>query len=1026
MPTIVPVGVAFRRLRSRLLQTLLLGLAVAGASSLLGTATLLAARAQERAVSPELAALEAPERSLQIRYRVQPQQDTQLGRPAEPGALGPLVALALRPFADVTERPRSLRIWNAIAPRDESGIRIVAPGETAFEEVTVLSGRLPRACAAAACEALALSPGFRVGDRVPLEAGAVAVVTGRGSLGPKALPDVSALGRRALLMQEPTGALGEVLAGTGSGVLVTAVLRPEAVHGYDLERLGRQLRETVIRLERLDPFLRASAPIERLEALANRSEVARERLLLIAGQGAALVLAFAAFAARARREDSLRLEEQLRTFGASRAQIAVARAVEALVPSAGGAILAVGGVWLAVLLVASRDDLPARWIDLAFPGFTLAAMLVLGIVAAAVLYAAGAPRPRRFGFGVLEAAGLTALAISVWQVASTGGLAPADVARGGASPLLLLTPGLALLACGVLLLRVLPGAFRFAERVSRRAPESIRLALLTTARNPAQAAAATTFLAVALGGALFSLSYRETLDAQARDEAAFRAGAQWRVLETGEELEFNQANTADVSPLTRYSRVTNEAPTPALRLEATVQGPSGTTPVEVIALPGRRLDDVLGWRENFSSVPRTEIERRLRSRTVELTGLRLAEDVRAIRVTMRSRADLDRFAILHFLLRGQKFEQLPLRGLAARWERHAVDVPASFAGAQLVAVQFPTVASTGQPDDGYIDVGGLEQLTRGGWSRLPALSNWVAARSSPGSPEGTSEPMSFGPDGHGAGLRYSLAFTFLPFVRPPLDIPETLPALVSGPLAASAVDRRLTLNLPVGAELTIEPVAAARFFPTAGREPSRFVVLDYATLFAALNADFPGQASPMEAWFFEPQPPGFVSLLDRPPFRLATAVGAAELETKLRNDPLAAGARTVFLISGLAGAALALLGLVFAVRSSLAAERPLQAEYEALGVAPSTLARSVQIRLGALCVFGIVAAVLGSLVAVTFVAAYVAVTGAAARPLPPIEAELAWGFGASLIAAVGVGALLGAGMLARRSFRESAASRLRA
>jgi hypothetical protein len=80
------------------------------------------------------------------------------------------------------------------------------------------------------------------------------------------------------------------------------------------------------------------------------------------------------------------------------------------------------------------------------------------------------------------------------------------------------------------LLRALPFALHAGERLSRRAPFGLRLALLGAARNPAQAAAATTFLAVALGAALFGLNYRATLDRQTGMPPVSppaRAGVSW-------------------------------------------------------------------------------------------------------------------------------------------------------------------------------------------------------------------------------------------------------------------------------------------------------------------------------------------------------------------------------------------------------------------------------------------------------------------------------------------------------------------
>src|SRR5207248_8016490 len=144
-----------------------------------------------------------------------------------------------------------------------------------------------------------------------------------------------------------------------------------------------------------------------------------------------------------------------------------------------------------------------------------------------------------------------ALAVVAWQATATGGLDPDRLAASGPDPILLLVPALAFFAVGVLLLRLLPLALRAAARAARRAPFGLRLALLAVARNPHEAAAATTFLAVALGASLFSLDYRATLDRQARDQASFTAGARWRVTARG-----RGAN--DATPLTRFAAVSSE------------------------------------------------------------------------------------------------------------------------------------------------------------------------------------------------------------------------------------------------------------------------------------------------------------------------------------------------------------------------------------------------------------------------------------------------------------------------------------
>jgi hypothetical protein len=214
-------------------------------------------------------------------------------------------------------------------------------------------------------------------------------------------------------------------------------------------------------------------------------------------------------------------------------------------------------------------------------------------------------------------------------------------------------------------------------------------------------------------------------------------------------------------------------------------------------------------------------------------------------------------------------------------------------------------------------------------------------------------------------------------------------------------------------------------FPTIVSRPSQFAVVDYSTLFAALNADEPAVVVPSEAWFFGPQPAAAAARLARPPFRVERLIAARALERHFLDDPLAAGTRGVLFIAGLAAAALGLLGLVLAARSALQAERLVTAEYEALGVDPPTLSRAAQLRLVLLSAVGVAAAGLGALLAVRIIASFVAVTGTATQPLPPIVGRVAWADGAAVVGAVAVVGLGAVWVLIGRAFRESTAARLR-
>ena len=1037
-----PVAYAVRRMRDRPLAVAIVTLALAGAAGLLGWSSAAGALSHEESVRLRLRELRPDERSLQVVYHLA------IG---ERDDRGPAVRSFFEDIEDVAIGARRVEVWHSVGPE----VQLVVP-EALRRDAAVSRGRLPRGCDGRTCEALALGGDFRVGQRIRLGRDVVARVVGEGSLHPQALaagsealPQTPEITSRSLLVRSIEPPLVPLVRLTGATVVTAAPLDPEAIHAADLRSLSNRLRERVVRLER-DAQAETTAPFDLLDELATLGEIARARLLLVAGQAAALVVAFAAFAASARRADTRLLEEQLATLGASRFQIALARLVEALIPGVVGAGAALVALWLGTRLLAVERRLGSGFPSAALPAETLLAIAAVAAAAIVLLVAAGTPRRRaRFGFGALEVAALAALGVVAWQTASTGALDPDRIDGGaGAGPLLLLVPALAFFATGVLLLRLVPLVLRLAEKTARTAPFSVRLAFIAAARDPGQAAATTTFLGVALGAALFGLNYRATLEQQARDEGRFTSGAVWRVTERAgtsrERVEGRRrrsdfdaspatgadvrpvGGSADVTPLTRFRRVSNERPTPVLRLPGRVReaGVGGANEgVEVLALPAPRIPGLLGWRDGFSSLTRAEIRDRLRRGPERLAGVPIARDARVLRVPMRGDTRLPRFVLLHFLLpEDQRFAHLRLGPLTLSWRTLQLRVPRSLRGAELVGIEFPPlfVPFALPADYGMVEVGRFEQRRRGGWSLLPPLRGWAASAAG-----GSVDVLrtTLGPVKR--RLQFMLEDTPQALLRPSPPLPDALPVLASDPIAAAAVDGRITLDLQ-GREVRARVVASARLFPTVMEEPSRFVVLDYDTLFAALNLDQPGLALPSEAWFFERQRPGFLDRLREPPFRVEAGVGVEPLTERLISDPLAAGTREVLGLAALAAAALGLLGLVLAARSTVASERVLLAEYEALGVPPATLTRSTQLRLLALSFLGLAAALLGGLLAVRLVGAFVAITGASTRPLPPIEPVVAWKPGAALLTIVALAAVATAAVLAAVALRETAARRLRA
>jgi hypothetical protein len=1003
---------------------------------LIGWTSLSAAAAQERSVNLQLARLAPQDRALRVvYYTVARSRDIHARQ----------VAAAARSFAGLTEGVYQVTVLHPVAPVDATGTSFVVPSDPKAD-AAVLEGRLPRGgCGPTKCEALALSRGLLPGQVIRVGPVRVEIV-GVGSMRPAALSAGDELGSRQLLVRSitdrPLLSLVRDLAGMTS--VTTAPLDPDRVHASALAGVAARLRRTAVSLSRSDPqnLVTATAPDALLNTIGHRGVVARERLLLISGQTAALVIAFAAFVASTRRRELRLLESQLIDLGASRFQAWSAGAFEVLFPGLAALVVALGGLAAAAALRAPSDESRASFIGTALPLTTLMTMVAVIAVAVALLAVAGSRRPgRRYGFGPLEAAAVVAFGIVVWQAVSTGELNANRLAASGHSPVLLL-PALTFFVSAVALLRLFPLLVYLAERAARRAPTGVRLAFITAARRPAQAALTATFLAVAVGTATFSLDYRSTLERQARDQANFAAGARWRVVESSSQPQEVVApngvavqpvsSATDVVPLTRFAAVSRERPTPVLRLnvqQTNVSAGSNQAGVQttLLGIPADRLGDVRGWRKSFSNVSLAELAQRMRSRSVELGGPRIGDQTTELRLWVRTVAPYPTAVTLWFLLPGQDTRVVQIGDVSpSRWTLVSYRLPRQLRGTELIGIDLnPITQQFGvRGFQGTVWLGRIEQKQGREWRPTNSLTGW------------TNVGDTFARNGrikvvpvHGgpvrSAIRYDRNGTSVPLLRRGAHLPNPIPALVSPSVAASAVDARATIVYAGSLPLAIKVVAVARYFPTI-TDGSRFIVLDYETAYAALNDVFPGSAPPSEAWFFDPQSPTFAARVSRPPFRVKSLVGESEREATLLSDPLASGSRSLLLVSAAIAAVLGLLGLGIAIVASLRDEAPMLAEYEALGIGPSLLARSAATRLAALSLIGVAVGLVGGYFAVRLVAALVAVTGGGLLPVPPIEAVVPWGAAGTLIGGVGFVAVGCALVLARRAFRRPVAERLRA
>ena len=561
-----------RRLRARPLAAVATTVALIAAGGLVGWSSLSSAVAEARSVTLRLRELPPQGRALRVVY---------YEVAGSPDLHARQVAAAAASFHDLTGgTPFQVTIWHPVAPSDPAGTSFVVPKSLAAD-ATILAGRSPRGgCGPQRCEAVALSPGLHVGQTFRVGPVRVTVV-GIGSLRPVAAPAGSAIASKMLLVRSLDDHALEQLVRSEAGMtsVTTAPLDPNRVHASSLARVVSRLHDTVVRLNRSDTedLVQATAPTATLTAIERRGTVARERLLLIAAQAAALVIAFAAFAASSRRREVQLLRSQLVDLGATRLQAWIAGALEVVAPGVAALLVTFGGLAAVAVLRAPASTAPGSFVSTALPVTTVFTIIAIVVIAMGLLVStASRSSRRRFGIGPLEASALLAFAVIVWQGVTSNGLDVSKLASSDKdSPLLLLLPALCFFVSAVVLLRLLPLLTQLGERLARRAPAAVRLALLGAARSPAQTAAATAFLAVAVGAATFSLDYRATLERQAHDQASFAAGALWRVAEQSTQATASPgpfglsgqtaATSDDVLPLTRYALVSKEPPTPVLR-----------------------------------------------------------------------------------------------------------------------------------------------------------------------------------------------------------------------------------------------------------------------------------------------------------------------------------------------------------------------------------------------------------------------------------------------------------------------------
>jgi hypothetical protein len=853
--------------------------------------------------------------------------------------------------------------------------------------LVVERGRLPHPCSPSRCETVLVG-----GGAAPTIPGlpVVGVVEPRPGTPVRRVLGTATPGVRQLLAEGVEGAARLPAFGsafhsfTWSAPLASA--RPTA---WTLDDFERRLTRARTRLQTASIRFGVSAPLGSLDDVALDARVAYRRLLLVGAECAVLFLVFAIVAASTLRSGALSASRRLRRFGARRWQtdlLAAAEAVAIVVPAA-----ALGWVvgTLAAAILARATNTPVwpllRRTALSPTGIGLAALLAgLGALILFATTRSGRVLVRGRGLSLLDAvAGAAILAVAV--ALAVGQTDPETLARDrGTGIVILLVPGLLIVAAAILAARLTGPAFRVAERLAPRARPSLRLALLSAARNPGTQLVTVGFLVVSVGLAVFAATYRSTLLEGERAEAAYAVPLDYTVRKAA------PGRAPDQTPIGAAYVARNAVP--VIRREAQAPSLNLARTVDVLGVPSDALPR-LRWRSDFAEASRAVLASRIApERPLRPAGPQLPADAQTLSLPVNLRGDpfvatasmrTERGTYLALDLGEARRGRTVLRARLPRSARQGTVVGLSLEMPPAEAFSAAHAAAEGGAPDvfsvGSVAFGQPNVSTPGGTKPVPVdYRNWVAATES--SPTGS-------PARETLRIRYLLtrerAFRVRP--RQPTD-GSPVPVIACGSLV-DRVGEGGVVPLTLGpATVNARIVARASHFPTL-RCP--FVVADKGALETAVTASSPGAAVADEAWIAGP--PGLSTTLQREAGATPVAVTSRRaIEAELRDDPLARGTVAVLAAGSLLALVLAVLAVLLVVSVEQRDESGDFFDLEAQGLAPATLRRQLVLRIASIAAFGVLCGLLTGALLTAVVTKLVAVGAGRAAPMPPLRVDIAW------------------------------------
>jgi hypothetical protein len=594
------------------------------------------------------------------------------------------------------------------------------------------------------------------------------------------------------------------------------------------------------------------------------------------------------------------------------------------------------------------------------PAAILVAGAVVAVTAAAVMAATMPGLPRT---GTLRMAGAVAVTASVvlgWQFAASGALDADSLANSLVSPLVVMLPPVLafLVALGFLVL--LPPLLRALAGRLRHAPLSVRLSLLSVAREPDRPAATLTLLAFSIGAICFALGWSASLRGGIEDAAAYRSGLDLRVVEIGTGLSISQS----VVPVDRYAALGSDVTAVPVYREATEIPPAGR--VEVLALPPEAIPTLPGWRPDFSSASASDLARDLAVALPPGGWVEAGHQLRADATDLAIRLDYEgEPLVLDAVVRtiGGDHARVSFGVVADGATEVRTTLPRDAVGGTLTALIFRNDRIIAGPSH----QGELRNAT----VAFEGLGGLVS-----------SEPIDL------EVFTVSTETIRAPQVTDGLVIP----AVVSPDLAATA-DPDGILRLRVGTERTIElrVVATANHFPTIVSADPKFVIVPYEPYLLALDAALPGVGRPSEMWLAVPDASRVAEVrkaLGLSPFRFPVITARSDLIAAQSGDPLSQAIVWALIAAAVAGLVLSVGGVLLGATTDLRDERGELADLEAQGIAPSTLRRHTLAKTAWLAGGGAIAGLVVGIALTVAVTAALAVGATGADPIPPLAIEI--------------------------------------